>query len=136
MTKLTEYVAAAQHMMVLGTSVDEQPSVRVVGFAQDAKAENIFYVVSAPKTPKLAQIQHNKQVAFVTFPGPGGKRISTNQARASVSSKTWPEIAPLFADSEGFKQGHPHPEDEVIIEIQAASLLLDSFVEPAEVISY
>lgn len=136
MTKLADYVAAAQHMMVLGTAVDEQPSVRVVGFAQDADKENLFYVVSAPDTPKLEQIEHNKQVAFVTFPGQGGKRVSTNQAQARISTKKWAELAPLFADSEGFKQGHPHPEKEVIIEIEASSLLLESFIEPAEVLNY
>lgn len=127
-----EYVAEAKQLLALATSVDGQPSIRVVGFGQDAKQPNRFYIVSKPTATKIEELKQNEQVAFTTLPGAGGKRMSSNQAVAKISDKQWSDIEPLFADNPGWHAGHPAPETETIIELTFESVLLDSFVEAPE----
>ncbi|AIG66077.1 pyridoxamine 5'-phosphate oxidase family protein [Weissella tructae] len=136
MANYLEYVSEAKQLMSLATVAGEHPSVRIVGFGHDAAEPEMFYVVTKPDSVKEAEILENEHVAFTTFPGTGGKRISTNQATAQVSEKEWAAIAPLFADNPGWHHGHPHPEDEVILEIKVNSILLESFIEAPEVITF
>jgi general stress protein 26 len=136
MANYLEYVSEAKQLMSLATVSGEHPSVRIVGFGHDAAEPGMFYVVTKPDSVKEAEILENEHVAFITFPGTGGKRISTNQATAQVSEKEWAAIAPLFADNPGWHHGHPNPEDEVILEIKVNSILLESFIEAPEVITF
>ncbi|MBM7616827.1 putative pyridoxamine 5'-phosphate oxidase family protein [Weissella uvarum] len=136
MADFKEYVAQAKQLLVLATSVDNQPSARIVGFGQDLEQPSRFYIVSKPDAAKIDQIKANPKVAFTTLPGEGGKRMSSNRATARISERTWPEIEALFADNPGWHSGHPHPETETIIELTFDSVLLDSFVEAPESVTF
>lgn len=52
-----EYVAEAKQLLALATSVDGQPSIRVVGFGQDAKQPNRFYIVSKATATKIEELK-------------------------------------------------------------------------------
>lgn len=132
MANLTEYFEGTHNLMSFATVSGNHPSVRTVGFGYDEAEPGVFYIVTKPESVKVAEIQANEQVAFSTFPGTAGKRVSTNQAVAKVSDKDWADIAHMFADNPGWHTGHPHPEEETILEVHAKSVLLESFVSAPE----
>ena len=129
MADLMEYLAGAHQMMSFATVDGDHPSVRTVGFGYDGVEPGVFYIVTKPEATKVREVEANGKVAFSTFPGEGGKRVSTNQAVAKVSDKPFSEIAHMFADNAGWQYGHPHPEEETILEVKVASLVMESFVE-------
>lgn len=136
MANLVEYLSEAHQLMSFATVADKHPSVRTVGFGYDEAEPGVFYIVTKPESTKVSEIEGNGNVAFSTFPGAGGKRVSTNQAVAKVSDKPFSAIAHLFADNAGWKSGHPHPEEETILEVHVKSVLLESFVEAPESITF
>lgn len=129
MAELMDYLDGAHQMMSFATIDGDHPSVRTVGFGYDEAEPGVFYIVTKPESTKVREVEANGNAAFSTFPGPGGKRVSTNQAVAKVSDKPYAHIAHLFEDNAGWKQGHPHPEEETILEVKAKSVILESFVE-------
>jgi len=136
MANYEEYVTSAKQLMSFATISGKHPSVRTVGFGHDIKEPGVFYIVTQPGSVKLSQIECNENVAFTTYPDEGGRRMSSNRATARVSDKPFSEIAYLFEDNKGWQMGHPHPEEEVIIEMKVRSMLLESFVEKPEVIEF
>jgi|GEM_PF-1104667 len=136
MNNFNEYVTAAKQLLVLATANDNQPSARIMGFAQDAETPNKWYLVTDPTSAKMIDITANEKVAFTTMLGDGGRRISSNAATVNKSRKSWADVAHYFTDNKGFMAGHPKPETEIILELTFKSALLASFVAAPEVVSF
>lgn len=136
MANFNEYVAAAGQLLVMATAVDNQPSTRIMGFAQSTEAPNKWYLVTDPASAKVAELDANSKVAFNTMMGEGGRRISSNKGTLVRSEKTWADVKHYFEENKGFMAGHPTPEQEIILELTFPSSLLASFVEAPEVINF
>ncbi|CAK8054717.1 pyridoxamine 5'-phosphate oxidase family protein [Eupransor demetentiae] len=126
MTLFEEYIQAAKGLVVVSTAENNQPSSRIMGFAADPDHPNHWYLVSQPDTAKIKQLASNDKVAILTPLNENGARIESNQATMQPSEKKWADVASYFK-APIFSKMHPHPEQEVLLELTIKSARLASF---------
>jgi general stress protein 26 len=136
MDNFNAYIAAANQLLVMSTAVDNQPSSRVMGFAQSTEAPNKWYLVTDPASPKVGELDANANVSFVTMLGQGGERISSNTAKLVRSNKTWPDVKHYFENNPGFMAGHPNAESEIILELTFDSAKIASYRAGEEIVEF
>ncbi len=84
-----EKVMQTGESIALATSVDNQPSVRIVSFLWD---NNKLYFTSFQGSPKNAQIEANSKVAFTT----PDASVRVTEATCTLSDKTVPDLREKF----------------------------------------
>jgi general stress protein 26 len=136
MDNFNAYVAASNGLLVMSTVAGDQPSSRVMGFAQSTEAPNKWYLVTQPTSAKVAELDVNEKVAFVTLLGQGGERISSNTAKLVRSEKTWADVKHYFEENKGFMAGHPTPEAEIILELTFPSAKIASYRAGEEIVTF
>lgn len=134
--KYQEFIDAAKGMIYIATAVDDQPSLRGVGFSKSNDQENLLYIVTNPASPKVAELKNNSKVAFTTpIDMSTGMRMSSNRATLKVSEKKWADVQELFTNP-GWHAGHPHPENEIVLELSFPTAVIQSFVIPQTEIKF
>ncbi|MDR0899955.1 MAG: pyridoxamine 5'-phosphate oxidase family protein [Lactobacillaceae bacterium] len=124
-----EYINSARGMLYLATSENNQPSVRGVGFSKSDTNDNVFYIVTQPTSAKVAEIKANSNAAFTTpIDMATGMRMGSNRATIKVSDKKWEDVAHLFTNP-GWHNGHPHPENEIVLELSFPSVVVQSYAQ-------
>ncbi|MBS9336799.1 pyridoxamine 5'-phosphate oxidase family protein [Fructobacillus papyrifericola] len=126
MTLFEEYAQAAKGLLYVATEKDGQPGLRIMGFAMDPKRVNHWYLVSQPDAGKMADLKANDRVAIMTKMNENGARIESNQATLRPTDKTWADVKDYFTNPV-FHKNHPHPEEEVLLELTIRSARLASF---------
>ncbi|MDF7637722.1 pyridoxamine 5'-phosphate oxidase family protein [Leuconostocaceae bacterium ESL0958] len=126
MENLQAYLAAAGGLIFVATAKEEQPSLRIMGFGVDEQQPNVWYLVTQPGTAKLDDLAVNSQVAIMTPLNEQGMRIESNQAKLVRSNKTWADVKDYFHYPVFFKN-HPHPEEEVLLELHLSSVRLADY---------
>lgn len=128
MTLFEEYAKAANGLIYVATEQAGQPSLRIMGFGIDPKQPNHWYLVSQPDTKKMADLKQNDKVAIMTVMNmaEGGKRVESNNATMAPSEKTWADVKDCFTNPV-FHKNHPHPEEEVLLELTIHSARLAAF---------
>ncbi|MCK8617721.1 pyridoxamine 5'-phosphate oxidase family protein [Fructobacillus sp. M158] len=126
MTLFEEYAQAAKGLIYVATEKDGQPGLRIMGFAMDPNRVNHWYLVSQPDAGKMADLKENDRVAIMTVMNENGARIESNRARMQASNKTWADVKDYFTNPV-FHQNHPHPENEVLLELTIRSARLASY---------
>ncbi|CAK1242273.1 pyridoxamine 5'-phosphate oxidase family protein [Fructobacillus tropaeoli] len=126
MTLFEEYIQAARGLIFVATAKDDQPSLRIMGFAADPDRPNVWYLVSQPDTAKIADLDQNAKVAIMTPLNENGARIESNQVTMVRSKKTWQDVQSYFTNPV-FLKNHPHPEEEVLLELTFRSARLAAY---------
>lgn len=126
MTLFEEYALAAKGLLYVATEKDGQPSLRIMGFAMDPNQHNHWYLVSQPDTGKMADLKVNDRVAIMTVMNENGARIESNQATLRPSTKNWADVKDYFTNPV-FHRNHPHPEEEVLLELTIHSARLAAY---------
>ncbi|KRN33407.1 pyridoxamine 5'-phosphate oxidase family protein [Weissella halotolerans] len=108
----------------------------IVTYAQDEQAENVFYVVTDPKTQRVVNIRAHRQVAVTTWFGDeSGVRVSSCQAEATVTTGE-EAIADLLQSAPVIKKLEPHWQDKAVLTIRLTSALVESFKTQAKAINF
>lgn len=87
MTLFEEYIQASRGLAFVATSKQNQPSVRIMGFAPDPDQPNIWYFNSKPNTEKMIDLAANENVSIITPLNQNGARIESNHATMRRSDK-------------------------------------------------
>ncbi|MDF7627467.1 pyridoxamine 5'-phosphate oxidase family protein [Lactobacillaceae bacterium L1_55_11] len=133
MTRFNEYIKAAGGLVYVATEEDDQPSVRIMGFAADPKRPNHWFLLSQPDAPKVQQLALNDRVAIITPLDEDGRRIESNRVTMNESGHSWADVADFFADHPVFFKVHQHPENEVLYEMDIESARLASYTDEEDV---
>ncbi|GAO99931.1 pyridoxamine 5'-phosphate oxidase family protein [Fructobacillus ficulneus] len=126
MTLFEEYTQAAKGMIFVATSKEDQPSLRIMGFAPDPDQANVWYLVSQPDTGKMVDLDTNDRVAIMTPLNENGARIESNQVTMVRSEKTWADVKDYFTNPV-FLKNHPHADQEVLLELTFKSARLAAY---------
>ncbi|MFC4761352.1 pyridoxamine 5'-phosphate oxidase family protein [Fructobacillus durionis] len=126
MTLFEEYAQAARGLLYVATEKDGQPSLRIMGFGLDPEHPNHWYLVSQPNTGKMADLKANDKVAIMTVMNENGARIESNRATLKPSDKVWDDVKDFFTNPV-FHKNHPHPEEEVLLELTIHAARLASY---------
>lgn len=114
MTLFEEYIQASRGLAFVATSKQNQPSIRIMGFAADPDQPNMWYFNSKPNTEKMIDLAANENVSVITPLNQNGARIESNHATMRRSDKKWADIKTLFANNKPYLHAHPDVENEVI----------------------
>ncbi|MBS9335567.1 pyridoxamine 5'-phosphate oxidase family protein [Fructobacillus sp. M1-13] len=126
MTLFEEYAQAAKGLLYVATAKDDQPGLRIMGFAMDPKKINHWYLVSQPDAAKMTDLKENDRVAIMTVMNENGARIESNQATLRPAKQTWSDVKDYFTNPI-FHKNHPHPEEETLLELRIESARLASY---------
>ncbi|GAP02872.1 hypothetical protein FPFC_030520 [Fructobacillus pseudoficulneus] len=126
MTLFEEFIQAARGLVFVATAKDNQPSLRIMGFAADPAKPNVWYLVSQPDAAKLVDLAANDQVAVMTPLNENGARIESNQATMARSNKKWADVQEYFTNPV-FAKNHPHADQEVLLELTIHSARLSAY---------
>ncbi|MDI6553148.1 pyridoxamine 5'-phosphate oxidase family protein [Leuconostoc falkenbergense] len=127
MTLFEEYIQASRGLAFVATSKQNQPSIRIMGFAADPDQPNIWYFNSKPNTEKMIDLAANENVSVITPLNQNGARIESNHATMRRSDKKWADIKDLFANNKPYLHAHPDVENEVILVLEIHSARLASY---------
>ncbi|GMA69721.1 hypothetical protein GCM10025879_09670 [Leuconostoc litchii] len=127
MTFFEEYIQASGGLVFVATTRNNQPSMRIMGFAVSPVHENIWYFNVDPTSYKVKDIDTNDKVAIMTPFNENGERIESNNATMKRSDKKWPDIKPLFIGNKSYMHGHPNIESEIVLELHIHSARLTSY---------
>lgn len=122
-------VAAQTNLMVLSSvNAQCQPSSRVMRFVKTDRP-GVWYVTSAPDTPKVHEVENGK-VAVLTVPTESGATISSNDVRIRRAGKTLMDIADLYrAQAPGYLDGMTEQDQqfELVYELTLQSAQVDAW---------
>lgn len=130
--ELFNEVAAQTNLVVIAsTGADGQPSSRFMRFVK-SEQPGVWYMATAPDSPKVHELDQGRLVALITAPTPSGATISSNRVSIRRAGKSFADIADLFREQAPRYLDGMTAEDqerELVYELRIASAKVDSWVD-------
>ncbi|ACA83130.1 MULTISPECIES: pyridoxamine 5'-phosphate oxidase family protein [Leuconostoc] len=133
---LQKTLETLENVMVLSTvSESKALTTSVITFKQSRSESNVFYLVTAGDTQRVAQIRATGRAAFTTwYQAKTGQRISSNQVTATIIDDR--ELQHTLDKHPEIKELSDDFSHQVIIKLRVHTLIIESFRDQPRVMTF
>ncbi|MBS9334730.1 pyridoxamine 5'-phosphate oxidase family protein [Fructobacillus sp. M1-13] len=131
---LQEALSKLPNMVSLATKgADGAVANTLIAFKPSLQEENVWYLVSDPKTKKVQDIKENERVALTTWFGPATLRLHSNQVVANTFEGV--KAVELIHENPEILELNENAGNLTVIQLRFSSIVMESAKGPARILS-